>query len=482
MKIEPLYKVNTAAVFWFNQWTLFKVYQGLYSTIDQLEVSDKINLKFSRGAVSRIINNIEFRNVEILENDATLSVEELEAEIIQVLKLVNKTHCVLLLDDAAHAFSPEQQRDFFEFFREIKSRYISPKAAVYPGVTIYSSTFHVGHDAEEIDVWINPETDHYIPFMEELLRKRLPELLFNEFKKKEELLHIVCYCAFGIPRNLLNMLRSFYKEDEENNILEIKFTRKTVNAAVKVVLQQTMKIYTSLRIKLPTYEKFIAQGDILYDRLITLVKEYNKGKESHLQAISVGIQRPIPAELTKVLGFFQYGGLLVPKGDVSRGENGTFELYAIHYGALYEHNAFLSEKKNVGADQLLMALSKRNAHSFRRITPNILLGNEDVKTLFPLSLPPCHICKSPRISEHSKFCNECETPLQSFSIFEKLVSSDISVLPLTANRIKSIKEATDIRAIKDILMDTENRKLRSVPQIGATWSQRIYSYAEEYIG
>lgn len=215
--------------------------------------------------------------------------------------------------------------------------------------------------------------------------------------------------------------------------------------------------------------------------MIQHLKEYNKGKESHLQAVSIGIQRPVPAELTKVLGFFQYGGLLVPKGDVSRGENGVFELFTLHYGALLEQNVFMSEKKNVTTEHLLLSLSKRNAHSFKRITPSVLLGNEDVKNLFPLALPHCQVCHSPRISEHSKFCNECGAPLQTFSIFEKLVSSDISVLPLTQNRVKSIKNSSNIRTVKDILMDNENRELRKVPQVGAYWAQRIYSYAEEYI-
>jgi hypothetical protein len=52
------------------------------------------------------------------------------------------------MDDAAHAFSQKQQGEFFEVFRELRSRRVACKAAVYPGVTSYSPNMQVGHEAE----------------------------------------------------------------------------------------------------------------------------------------------------------------------------------------------------------------------------------------------------------------------------------------------------------------------------------------------
>lgn len=53
----------------------------------------------------------------------------------------------LLIDEAAHIFRPEQQRQFFTLFRDIRTPYISCNAAVYPGVTSFGDSFQSSHDA-----------------------------------------------------------------------------------------------------------------------------------------------------------------------------------------------------------------------------------------------------------------------------------------------------------------------------------------------
>lgn len=483
LKVEPLYKTTYNAVFWFNQWILLKVYQGLFNTLKDMNIALVEGLKLKKKYVDQTITKIEFGQVHLIKEDNTISIEILEDDIRKILDVSNKSHCVLLLDDAAHAFSSEQQRDFFDFFRQVKSKVISPKAAVYPGVTIYSSTFHIGHDAEEINVWIRPDSPNYLEFMTGLLERRLPSEVFKQLVEKRELLEVVCYSAFGLPRTLLNMVRNFYKEnsdEEENKSFDITFDKSVATKAISESLKQTLNIYASLKAQLPTYEKFINTGSEIFTKMIDLVKEWNKGKDVSNQSVTIAISRPIPAELLKVLGFFQYAGLLLPKGDVSKGEKGVFELYSIHYSALVERNVFMSQT-SISISNLLVALSKRNAHSYTRTSTSALIGTENIAHSFPLSLPPCQSCKEPRTSEHSKFCPNCGAQLKTVSIFESLVSNNLTVLPLTPSRIQTIIKHSNIRTIKDILMDTENRELRKVPQIGPVWAQRMYSYAEEYL-
>ena len=38
LKIEPLYRKNINASYWFNQWLLLKIYQGLYKTLDNINI------------------------------------------------------------------------------------------------------------------------------------------------------------------------------------------------------------------------------------------------------------------------------------------------------------------------------------------------------------------------------------------------------------------------------------------------------------
>lgn len=483
LKIEPLYRKNTNASYWFNQWLLLKIYQGLFNSINDLKLEIPNSLLLNRKDLDESLNQIELGRISSTNDIVMMSVSLLEDEILKVLEYTNRKHCILLLDDAAHAFSEEQQHDFFEFFRLIKSRVISPKAAIYPGITNFSSSFHIGHDAEEIDVWIKPEKNDYYDFMLDILKKRLPKDVYEELLKKKDLLMIIIYASFGIPRSLLNIVRALYKDksSEQDEAFDVTFNRKEVGYAINQTYRQTFGIFNSLRDKLPIYKQFIDSGEEIFNKMIELLKEYNKDREIASQSVTIAIRKPLPAEVTKVLGFFQYAGLIMHKQELSKGEKGVFELYNLHYAALVERNVFKG-KKSIKSSDISIAISTRDSHAYKRVNTSSLMEGREVNEMFSLSLPPCSVCGTPRLSEHTKFCGNCGNQLKSASIFEELVKKDISELPLTERRVRSIKENSKITTIKDILIDTENRELRGVPQIGPYWANKILSYAEEFIG
>jgi hypothetical protein len=236
LRLEPLYKTNANAVYWFNQWLLLKIYQGLYSALEASYPTALGLLRHSREMVNRLAGQLELGQTNLDTDSPAIDIHSLDEDVGKVLAHVGRTRCVLLLDDAAHAFSPEQQRDFFDFFRQVKSRRISPKAAIYPGVTIYSSTFHVGHDAEDIDVWVKPHVPGYIPFLRDLLRRRLPVNVYATLARDEVLLKLLCYAAFGMPRALLNMVRSFYSDSEGSGVnAVVTFNRTSASKAIRQI-------------------------------------------------------------------------------------------------------------------------------------------------------------------------------------------------------------------------------------------------------
>jgi DNA polymerase III delta prime subunit len=484
LKLEPLYKKgNVNAIFLFKQWLLFKVYQGLFHTLKEVKKAPPSVLKFKKEFVDKVTNQLEFGRIDKLidDDDYLLTIPALEEDIKKVLLSLGKTRCVLLLDDAAHAFSPEQQRDFFDFFREIKSRIISPKAAIYPGITIYSARFHVGHDAEEIDVWIKPDSPNYLNFMFEILERRLPSEVYKALLANEPLLQLVCYAAFGIPRVLLNMIRSFYKKKNTGKpAFEVDFKWKKVSSVIKSSFDKTLNVYSSLKVQLPIYEHFILNGEQLFNTMINRVKEYNKNKEIGSQSVSIGIKHPLPAEMLKVLGFFQYVGILLPKGQLNRGEQGVFEIYVIHYAALILRNVLFGKSVVSVADRT-KALHEYSPSYYPRRSPNELIGKDDFSSVFKLALPPCQKCGTPRVNEQAKFCINCGAILKMASTYNEIVKHDIEKLGLTEKRVQSIKKHSHIRIIKDILMDHENRELRGVPCIGNIRAKQTRSLAEEYI-
>jgi hypothetical protein len=481
LKMEPLYRKNVNAPFWFLQWMLLKVYKGVYESLDLTGAEDSGKyLSVTRVEVRKTIRLIEDGLVEKITEGATVSLDNLQEELEEITRVNDFSRCVLLLDDAAHAFSPEQQEDFFDFFRKVKNRNISPKAAIYPGVTAFSPSFHVGHDAEEISVWLNPAKDNYISFMKSLLRKRLPDDVFIRLQENDALLKLLIYAANGIPRYLLNMVNSIAFGDEYggDGLFEINLSRKSTISAIEENYNNARDVYTSLKFKLPIYKDFIGKGEYFFDKIIELVKEYNRGGEVDRQSTMIGIKNPIEPEVSKVLGFLEYAGLLCPVGDSKRGSKGVYELFALNNSAIIDRNVFFSSRA-INTQNYVSAFEARPGHLYPRVTTETIFNSREISSLFELSLPPCHKCKTPRINEDAKFCINCGSELTSISVFEGIVNQDISVLPLTERRIAAIKENCKIRKIKDILMDHDRRQLRSVPMIGKIWAKRIANYAEE---
>lgn len=482
LKLEPLYTNNANAVFWFNQWLILKIYDGVYETLERLDETANNELTISRKEVKRRVAQLEQGRVSLDNSVAEVSTESLEKDILRIIHEREMTRCILLLDDAAHAFSPQQQRDFFDFFRQIKSRDISPKAAIYPGVTTYSPTFHVGHDAEEIDIWIRPDAPDYIEFMITLLERRLPTRMFENINDNRSLLELICFAAYGLPRLLLNMIRRFETETTEDNMLSAegaKLERKSGLLAIKDAIDTSYSLYSSLQVKLPVYENYILTGEKIFDRMIAKIKDFNRNRNAHDQAVEIAIKRSVGADLDRVLRFLQYAGLVSPKGVFSRGEKGSFEVYSMHYAALIERNALLA-RKSVNVAEFVAAFSRRPHQTYPRVTPEVLLGN-DVSS-FVLSLPPCKVCNTPRTNVAAKFCTNCAAPLTTASVYEELINQEIDQLPLTKKRISRIRQHSNIKRVKDVLFDHENAELRKVPYIGPVWAQRIFAYAEEFIG
>lgn len=482
LSLEPLYKSNTDGTFWFNQWIIVKIYQGLYESLGKLTAGVKLSIdKNSAAELASMLEMSKFDN----NFDRNLSIPSLESDIQEVLYKTGRSRCVILLDDAAHSFSPEQQRDFFDFFRQVKSKVISPKAAIYPGVTSYSPNFHVGHDAELIDVLIKPDSNKYLDFMKRILSARFSDGIQESINENQVSIELLCYASFGIPRALLNMLQALIESESDDfgaQVLQIDLSRNAVVKAIKQHYQNTRKIFTSLAIKLPVYKKFIETGEDVLKNSILLIKEYNKLKPVSKQSVSVAISdSDLSVELLRVFSFFQYAGLCIPKDEtVSRGEKGKFHLYTIHYSGLVDGNALLGAR-SINFQNYVEAFSIRDAHEFTRTKPAPLLNNVEHSVAFALALPPCGVCNTPRVFEEAKFCVRCGSPLSTPSTYHDLLNRDIQDLPLTVSRIRKIKDQSALRKVRDILLDHEHTELLKVDRVGRIWAAKIMRLAEEFV-
>ena len=112
----------------------------------------------------------------------------------------------LLIDEAAHIFVPEQQRQFFTLFRDLRSHCITCNAAVYPGVTSFGETFQPAHDATMLSLDRDILDPNYIENMREIVEKQSDSTILKKIAQNGKNFAILAYAASGNPRLLLKTL------------------------------------------------------------------------------------------------------------------------------------------------------------------------------------------------------------------------------------------------------------------------------------
>lgn len=474
LALEPLFHSRSDAAKIFRQWVIAKILIGLaeVSEATDLVTEDSVSSLFEKSAL--LIRSLE------RGDSPALSLEISASQLLGLLeRIVAKNaakRCVLLLDDAAHAFSPEQQREFFEIFRELRSRTVSLKAAVYPGVTSYSSNFHVGHEAELVEVWYMPEGEEYLSTMRSIAKQRLTPEMFALFEGREELLDLLALAAFGLPRGFLYMLSHLIEAEYDATK---KPTRNSAEKAISAYASSVHGIHTALSQKLPRYKHFVQTGERLQKEVVVALRKFNLAKPLPRKAATLGLPEPISEELRRVLSFLEYSGVVRKMGVGSRGQKGTYHRYRLHYALVISENA-LSLGRSYTVTSVIQSLRDLASQAMIRSSAETLLG-QDYKSHCRIDLAPCPKCRAPRMFEEAKFCMQCGTPLAEVSIYEQLLEASIEDLPLTTNKIASILEHTPLRTVQDILLDEDNQTIRGVPRIGPIWAGRIRTAAEEYV-
>lgn len=477
LALEPLFHRQANALQIFRQWLLYKIIAGLKEVFKALRASLPTDLRTLSSEADSLIRGFESGGVPPLP-DTPLTPQILGESLERCTEQLNMQRCVLLMDDAAHAFSPEQQREFFEVFRGLRSRRVAGKAAVYPGTTSYSSNFHVGHDAELIEVWSKPDTE-YLNSMQMVIQKRLPEHLRGQLKGKEDIVNLLALASFGLPRGFLNMLSQVFGIGGESN--GTSPTRRLADQAVSDHADSVRALFTTLRSKLPRFENFVEAGIELESAALESIRKYNQLKEAVEGKTNVlALREPVGPKFERVLNMLEYAGVVRSEGTVSRGIKGRFRKYSLHNASVIARNA-LSLGKSYSVRSVVNALISGTSNDFVRTTPAALLG-DDFEQRCVLNLPNCSKCGTPRVAEEQRFCMKCGAELSMASIYEELLRAPIDKLPLTEKKLAGIKKHTKLKTVQDIILDDETQKLLKVPYIGPVWAARIRTLAEEFVG
>jgi ABC-type lipoprotein export system ATPase subunit len=476
LALEPLFHRHANALQIFRQWLLAKIVVAAEVSFEEIDRRPPAELTELAVKAQSLIHDLG-AGQDPSDHLPSFAPGTLLAQLERWASVASRRRVVLLLDDAAHAFSNHQQREFFEVFRELRSRRVSAKAAVYPGITSYSPYMHVGNEAELVEAWSQPSDDAYLKSMRELVSRRLPNEMLDLLEDRDEILDYLALASFGLPRGFLVMVSQVLSVDEETAARPP--TRRDAEQAVAAHAQTVRDIFSALAVKMPRYKRFVETGQDLERAMSMALAQFNRNRPASSKAVMVGIAQPLEPELEKILGMLEYAGIVRKVDSVSRGEKGVFERYELHYALVTDANA-LSLGRSPSLAGIVGALTTRDAHAFARRNGTSLLG-EDFALRCTLDLAPCQFCGTERISEDAQFCMKCGRSLSDASIYEELLKASIDALPLTVNKLAGLKEHTTIRTVSDILLDEESRQIRSVPYVGPVWAERIHRYAEEFV-
>jgi len=478
--LEPLMSRASNAIKIFNTWVLAKIILAIHDFCDKTELDalsllnrewlSKSNLELFIGQAEK--GNFRFEDEHLLEE---LNVSFVKSLIEELIVYSNRKRAVLLLDDAALTLTPEYLVEFFEIFISLKSLNISPKASVYPGTTEYGTKFHIGHDAEKVECWINVSEDmkSYSDFMNKLIEKRLSTITSQI---ESEIIEILKYASFGIPRAFIFLLRSY-----------IQSTKSTKQSKFNEVIDQHSELikieYLSLQKKVPQFSNIIEIGFNFFDRIISDLTDSNKTLEDSKNLI-VGIEVHSNKMVERMTQFLNEAGLLYKySSNVSHGHDREYVRYCPHIIFLLKSKAFHSGR-GFDAQKILEKLLKNEKKQPLRRKFETLLTTTDIGNL-KLDLPPCNNCKTVRIQENQRFCHVCGSELVIPSAFENCMNMDVTEIPFTPLQSKAVQEA-NFKKIKDFYSSQNPvSDLIKVRNIGGVRSReilkRVLSVVDEFL-
>jgi len=135
------------------------------------------------------------------------SVEVFKEAVEDICAQLRISRFTVFIDEAAHIFLPEQQRQFFTLFRDLRSPYISCNAATYPGVTAFGETFQPFHDATMLTLDRDILSVDYVQNMREIVEKQAEDsTIMSNIAKNGQNFATLAYAASGNPRLLLKTL------------------------------------------------------------------------------------------------------------------------------------------------------------------------------------------------------------------------------------------------------------------------------------
>jgi hypothetical protein len=261
------------------------------------------------------------------------SVDALKDTVEDLCVTLKINRIVLLIDEAAHIFLPEQQRQFFTLFRDLRSPYITCNAAVYPGVTSFGDTFQPTHDATLLPLERDVLDSEYIVNMREIAQKQADSALLRQIETNGQNFSILAFAATGNPRVLLKTLAR-----------AAKLSSTQINEVMREYFKTDVwSEHSGLAEKYVGHRSLIDWGRAFIENEV--LPELKSKNDQYLQSEKNStcffwVHRDAPAPVKEALRVLAYTGLVTEHANgikASRGEIGT--RYMVNLGCLFSQES-----------------------------------------------------------------------------------------------------------------------------------------------
>lgn len=309
--------------------------RGLLGAIPRsikLIAGSDVGAKIEKTRIEEIAEQYESSYREPKANvagDELPTIEDFRDAVEDLSEDLGVSRFVFLIDEAAHIFLPEQQRQFFTLFRDLRSHCLVCKAAVYPGVTSYGDTFQPTHDASVLEIDRDVMTSGYVDHMREIVQKQADASTQRNVLKNGQNFAILAYAASGNPRLLLKTLAE-----------APKVASTEVNEAIRKFYRSNIWTeHTDLADKYTGHKAIIDWGRLFIEEsVLPAIKARNDSALSDDRDTSAffWVHRNAPATVKEALRILSYTGI-VKEGEsgirATRSEVGR--RYSVNLGCLF---------------------------------------------------------------------------------------------------------------------------------------------------
>jgi len=359
------------------------------------------------------------------------SIDEFRDALEDIADTLGIRRFVLFIDEAAHIFLPEQQRQFFTLYRDLRSHCITCNAAVYPGVTSFGETFQPVHDATMLSINRDILSSDYIDNMREIVEKQADSGLLSQIAQYGKNFAILAYAATGNPRLLLKTLARTPKVNSQQ-----------VNEVIREFYRtEIWSEHSTLSEKYTGHKALIDWGrEFIEDNVIPDLNGKNAQYLVSDKATSafVWMHRDTPEVVKEALRVLAYTGVVVEHAvgiKASRGEIG--KRYLVNLGCLFAYES----NPTSTAFEIAKALTPKrmteygaNHSSYRSLT-EAATTNVETSVAFALN---SQLDKPASVLDVTPWQKEKLTELGLFTVRD--------VLSTTEEKLKEAYYVGDVRA------------------------------------